>query len=457
MVEYRGYNGTISIDGDHLVITHHGLAAKASGLTTDTPRRFLLTALTDVHLRPASVLVNGALAVGFNGIPAPRKPAANCAEAVMFLKKDAAAFESLHGWLVSVAEKNVTGGATAQTPTTRLAGSEVAHARHEQQRHNADEAASLVRFRLWGHGWMEVAGERHHSREIEALFPERVPDDGTEAVFEADLVPEPTNRYDRHAIKVVINGQLVGYVPKEDAGRYQPTLVALGRQGLLGTVEARVWASPEIEYSYEHGGSSRRTGHLHARVTLSLAEPHLIVPLNTDPGGVELPRGRAVKVSPDGGAQQASSPWLRPEGEGWVYATLHRIEESLARSTRARVEARIDGIAFGTMTPSMSQNFLPVIDLLDERGRACAVRALLKGNKVKTDLSVHAAKASELSSAWLDEHVYALPIRDAAAQPRVADAPAVSDSMPEGWYDDPEGMAQHRYWDGAAWTSRIKM
>lgn len=45
----------------------------------------------------------------------------------------------------------------------------------------------------------------------------------------AVLVPEPTNPYDSNAISVQIDGDLVGYLPKEIAGTYLPGLKALMR------------------------------------------------------------------------------------------------------------------------------------------------------------------------------------------------------------------------------------
>ena len=40
------------------------------------------------------------------------------------------------------------------------------------------------------------------------------------STFEATLTPEPDNRYFRHALAVIGNGEKVGYVAPEIAGRY---------------------------------------------------------------------------------------------------------------------------------------------------------------------------------------------------------------------------------------------
>lgn len=177
------------------------------------------------------------------------------------------------------------------------------------RRDNQEAASGLAEFPLWGQRWpnVEVAGESHHSTAIAPLFTTPVPEDGVEGTFTAHLVPEPTNRYDRNAVQVVIGGNLVGYLPKESAGAYQPSLLALRDDGRAATVEARVWARPEIEYDYDRRGNAvtRPTGRLHARVTLALAAPHLILPLNLAPGGLELPAGRALKLTSNDAVTEA--------------------------------------------------------------------------------------------------------------------------------------------------------
>jgi|GEM_PF-230303 len=44
----------------------------------------------------------------------------------------------------------------------------------------------------------------------------------------------------------------------------------------------------------------------------------------------------------------------------------------------------------------------------------------------------------------------------AAAEPVVAEAaPAAESTVPAGWYADPSGRFELRYWDGAAWTEHV--
>ena len=65
----------------------------------------------------------------------------------------------------------------------------------------------------------DVVGESYHRPELLALIKSAPEDQRAqgEVWTVALLVREPTNKYDKNAIKVTIDGRHVGYVPKEDA------------------------------------------------------------------------------------------------------------------------------------------------------------------------------------------------------------------------------------------------
>jgi len=45
--------------------------------------------------------------------------------------------------------------------------------------------------------------------------------------------------------------------------------------------------------------------------------------------------------------------------------------------------------------------------------------------------------------------------REQRAQPPIERAPDLAADVPSGWYDDPSGRHQQRYWNGGTWTSRV--
>lgn len=85
-------------------------------------------------------------------------------------------------------------------------------------------------------GWqdVEVAGEGYYLQEIVSLFRSWGMDEGGTTTRVAALVPEPSNRYNKDAVKVMIDNLPVGYVPAVDAAR----LKAYCAQVPLGLVPA---------------------------------------------------------------------------------------------------------------------------------------------------------------------------------------------------------------------------
>jgi hypothetical protein len=56
----------------------------------------------------------------------------------------------------------------------------------------------------------------------------------------AQLVPEPQNPFDPNAVMVMIQGQKVGYLMRDDAPRYLKALAAIGRHGDIASVRAKI-------------------------------------------------------------------------------------------------------------------------------------------------------------------------------------------------------------------------
>jgi len=79
---------------------------------------------------------------------------------------------------------------------------------------------------LPGRETLEVVGESHYQEDLWELAGGRSVDRIRCAVT-AVLVPEPENEHDSNAVKVLIEGRLVGYLSREDAVAYVPGLQRL--------------------------------------------------------------------------------------------------------------------------------------------------------------------------------------------------------------------------------------
>lgn len=77
---------------------------------------------------------------------------------------------------------------------------------------------------------LDVVGESHYQDVLWLLVGDRSSSAVRHAVY-AVLVPESSNPHDPNAVSVQINGQVVGYLSRQDAVSYRPGLLALMQSG----------------------------------------------------------------------------------------------------------------------------------------------------------------------------------------------------------------------------------
>jgi hypothetical protein len=92
--------------------------------------------------------------------------------------------------------------------------------RRDAAGHNANLAAATL---LRGQDTLEVVGESHYQGDLWRLAGGSSVDRVRFAVA-AVLLPEPENPYDANAVKILIDGRLVGYLSRDDAAVYLPGL-----------------------------------------------------------------------------------------------------------------------------------------------------------------------------------------------------------------------------------------
>jgi Protein of unknown function (DUF2510)/HIRAN domain len=345
------------------------------------------------------------------------------------------------------------------------------------QRHAyASQAITGSPYEIWGQrGWpnVDVVGESFYTKAIRALLgPASLPTEGAELTTQVHLVHNSLNPHDRNAIEVHASTGLLGHLSREDAARYAPVIEDLQQGGLIATTTARIWGRDQEDWD-----TSKQM--FVGSVRVDLPDPHMMVPRNQPPAEPHqlLPSGSAIRVSAVDGSSDATGPYLCREGECWVHATIHEVVAQRPRSSKQLAELRIDGRAVGRLTPKMSSDMLPAVQFISDRGFLTAVRAVVKGNQLKCEVVVYAARAAELPQEWFN----ALP---STARPAVTSAAATlesattsaepvsdvaSDEMPSSatqsapaadvgvapplaWYPDPHGVARLRWWNGTAWT-----
>ena len=141
----------------------------------------------------------------------------------------------------------------------------------EDQSAPATQRTVLKLYDLPDRGYFEVAGIAHHTKELHAVFGSRklrpkvlsehpVGDAGVSFVVSggttgqeivdvpADLMREPTNRYDSNAVRVQIQGRTIGYVPSKHSANWSAFLLRCEAEGYHVRAIAHVWIGDNRYY-----------------------------------------------------------------------------------------------------------------------------------------------------------------------------------------------------------------
>jgi collagen type III alpha len=174
-----------------------------------------------------------------------------------------------------------------------------------------------------------------------------------------------------------------------------------------------------------------------------------------------LPHGSAIQVRKEEDHQNTLRRYVTRPGECWVYGTLHAVNDTTTRKSKELVEIRVDDQRVGELTPAMSAEYIPIISQLDDRGRLTAAKLIVKGNQVKAEAVLHAAKAHQLDAAWISANLDdAAPTPDAPRRVLPPDGPpsAVAHTpippkpthirfhTPPGWPPAPHGWEPGPGW-----------
>ena len=111
---------------------------------------------------------------------------------------------------------------------------------------HTSQPAQPQQLHLQGSERIALVGTRHYDAALRTTAEDN-PDRGsrTEASslpFVGELVPEHENRHDPNAVSIRWKGQILGYLPREEAGRYRPVLDQLAASGATFTVDATIYA-----------------------------------------------------------------------------------------------------------------------------------------------------------------------------------------------------------------------
>lgn len=249
-------------------------------------------------------------------------------------------------------------------------------------------------LRSSGHSYFpqEVVGESHYGMHLNKVAG-REPE-GEREVF-AELRREPSNRHDRNAVQVLIDGGVVGYLPREDAPSYQPELTVLEGWGRPMICRARLWWRRE----------SRRE--VFASVSLDIARPGELLPIASPDASIPhlvIPTRRWYRVkTEDSNVLAGLLAKAYVPGKAFAYASLHLVERTGPRSTAQIVVVRIDDVEAGELSKQMSTKLVPLLAPLRDARVTCYAEASLTGNAIAAEVRVHLTMPEDLPQEFVGQ------------------------------------------------------
>lgn len=177
---------------------------------------------------------------------------------------------------------------------------------------------------LVGEDWpdLEVEGESYRREQIARVFRGLGRPEGGVTMQTAVLVPEPKNPYDANAVKVMVLGEHVGYVPKDAAPAVGRACRSVPR-GREAGAPARVWARVD------------ETGTWRARVTLTFS------------GDSEPEADYAAE------RRESEAKWAEVEAERAQREAEKAAKKAAKEAERAAGE--VDGVHWSAHKPSIAE------------------------------------------------------------------------------------------------------
>jgi hypothetical protein len=229
-------------------------------------------------------------------------------------------------------------------------------------------------------GTQEVVGEAAHVDALEAAAGGRTWAGPRHRLVSAALEPEPDNPYDPGAVRVLVGGETVGYLPRDDAPRFGKLVTELAARHQGAIARARLTGG------WDRGPRGRGA----LGIVLDVDPEH--VPLR--PGTPFLPDEIAVDVVGKD-THQGPLELLVEHTPGRIHvATL--AETNAAESRRISVE--IDGVVVGALGRTATERYLPVLRAVTAGGLPTTCAAIVARGSRKNECRVLLPRANGLAT-----------------------------------------------------------
>jgi hypothetical protein len=242
-------------------------------------------------------------------------------------------------------------------------------------------------LRVSGSGYFgyDIVGESFHLPAIHGIAKTRggVGQHTVDAVVKA----EPSNKADPKAIRVEIDGNLVGYVAREKTSLFRPLLARVAQNGKTLVLAAELYYGKD--YDDEFVGSVRLD------VPDDLA---LVVPANQVPPGAALwPKGAKVQVTVNPEATSDVMSVLSNAYQDQKVAVHCELRAAQDEKAATGVEVLINSALVGSLSPVSAKKFAPVLGRMGPKS-PCYFWGVAAGNSLAVDLHLRMKKPEELSA-----------------------------------------------------------
>ena len=242
-------------------------------------------------------------------------------------------------------------------------------------------SSDVVQAELRGWYNVDVVGESNYVDNIRKIARGK-----TESFSNATLVLEPSNRYDKNAVRVDISGLTVGYISKDEALNYHPLLKFLNSSGTNMTFPSRMyWDGEEV-------GS----------VSLQIDEPEFVVVVNANnlpANAVRWPYGGRVQVTKESDHASAIGKILDlayVEGRCAAFLELRCEEEVPGKQV---VSVYFSDEKVGELSSQMGKKFWPGLVGVCSSGKPLVVSAQVVGNSLVAEIVLLMKAPVELTNA----------------------------------------------------------
>lgn len=217
-----------------------------------------------------------------------------------------------------------------------------------------------------------AVGENNYQEALHAAAGGKTPEGPLNRWVTAQLVAEPTNKHDRRAVMVALDGRCVGYIPRDSTSPFHKVIQQLAGEGRPATCRAVItggwWRSPTDE------------GHYGIKLDVDERAPQIMYA-----GQPFLPKGGVVTI---GERQKHTNNWehlVRRDGSvTQLIATLAGPDDD------GRVLVELDGKRIGRLTASVTERFEPWLTGTSTAGIQCTCEAVasMKGDKPEIALNL---------------------------------------------------------------------